>query len=257
MTKQLEAGNIYSGGFGVLSKSVMRDKSLKIGPKALYAYLVTYAGSGTVAWPGRDLICSDLGINKDTFTKYMRELKEKGYIRVDQVKDNDGRYGGNKYTVVTNPSQPDKPNNDTPKPKIEDVEVSDSNNNSINNNNVVDVADDNHAKIKNEIEEATATTVPDSFIKKILGKFSLDQINTALKILRHQLETGVNIRNVGAFIWTSLKEGWSIGQPAKHKRKTPKKKALKAQIVDTGRYEKRTDEEERARKELLRSLYMN
>ena len=70
---------VYQTGFGMLPKAVMQSPNLKIESKAIFAYLTTFAGNGDTAFPGRELICKDLGISKDRFYKYMNELKEKGY----------------------------------------------------------------------------------------------------------------------------------------------------------------------------------
>lgn len=43
-------------GFGVIPKIVTTDTNLSIGAKALYAYLCSYAGNGTTAFPRRDKI---------------------------------------------------------------------------------------------------------------------------------------------------------------------------------------------------------
>ena len=124
---------IYQTGYGLLPKSVMKDPNLKIESKAIFAYLTTFAGNRDTAFPGRELICKDLGISKDRFYKYMNELKEKGYIEVSQVKDRDGKFAHNVYRLIPFPEIPDTVNPDTEIPCTENKDTK-SNSNKNNNN---------------------------------------------------------------------------------------------------------------------------
>lgn len=95
--------NIQAGGYGLICKVVMRDKALPVISKAIYAYLCSYTGAGLTAWPGRRTACEDLGINKDTWTKYIKPLKEQDYIRITRRSNGKGVFTSNLYTVVTSP----------------------------------------------------------------------------------------------------------------------------------------------------------
>lgn len=113
---------IYDVGFGVLPKRVMIDKNLSIQAKAIFAYLCTYAGNTDNAFPGRQLITYQLGISKDTFTKYLKELKDKGYIEVYKREREKGKFSHNVYKLVPCPKlsdtvTPDTVNQDTNKNK--------------------------------------------------------------------------------------------------------------------------------------------
>ena len=72
--------NIDSKGYGKIYKAVMRDRRLPILAKAIYAYFCAYAGCGRQAYPKREKILRDLGVNKDTYTKHLGLLVERGYI---------------------------------------------------------------------------------------------------------------------------------------------------------------------------------
>lgn len=56
---------INSQGYGIMPKMIMQDKRLTIESKAIYAYLVSYAGVGTSAFPGLKRILSDLCISEN------------------------------------------------------------------------------------------------------------------------------------------------------------------------------------------------
>ena len=79
--------NFLSEGYGILPKLVMRDKKLPIEAKAIYAYLVAFAGNKYTCYPSRDLMCKELNIGKNRFTKYLDLLKESGYIKVTNTQN--------------------------------------------------------------------------------------------------------------------------------------------------------------------------
>ena len=86
--------NIDSKGYGKIYKSVMRDRSLPLLAKAVYAYFCAYAGCGCQAFPKREKILHDLQINKDTFTKHLNLLVEGRYISKERTGT------GNIYTIL-------------------------------------------------------------------------------------------------------------------------------------------------------------
>ena len=78
---------VFEKGYGFVAKKVMRDKTLNILSKAVYAYICSYTGKGKDAFPSQNLICRDLGIGKSTLVKYIKELKDRGYVTVIQHKE--------------------------------------------------------------------------------------------------------------------------------------------------------------------------
>ena len=89
-------GSVLDQGYGVVGKRVMRDKSIKIGAKGLYCYLCVY---GHEVFPKRDTICSDLGISRDTYNSYLKELVSHGYVSVRQRRGEGNKFAGNVYTI--------------------------------------------------------------------------------------------------------------------------------------------------------------
>ena len=86
--------SIDSKGYGKIYKAVMRDRELPILAKTIYAYFCAYAGCGVQAYPKRDKIVFDLQINKDTYTKHLAFLVERGYIAKERAAT------GNLYTIL-------------------------------------------------------------------------------------------------------------------------------------------------------------
>lgn len=133
MENKLELQGIYSKGYGVVAKQVMLDKELAIQAKAIYSYLCSFCGGGTICFPSRQKICTDLNINKDTFSKYIKQLVNKNYITVKQLKeDKVNKFCHNIYSInLVNISEVE-----TPCPKLPDTETPDPVNSDTNNNNI-------------------------------------------------------------------------------------------------------------------------
>ena len=70
----IQTNGIMSQGHGVLAKKVMRDKRLSIEAKAIYSYMVTFAGSGNSDLPSVELQLIELGISKSTYYKHRKQL---------------------------------------------------------------------------------------------------------------------------------------------------------------------------------------
>ena len=90
------AGSVLDQGYGVVGKRVMRDRTIKIGAKGLYCYLCVY---GKEVFPKRDTICYDLGISRDTYNSYLKELVTHGYVSVKQQRGEGNKFAGNLYTI--------------------------------------------------------------------------------------------------------------------------------------------------------------
>lgn len=98
-------GTVYENGYGQIAQRVMRDKSLHAVAKAIYAYLVSFAGQSGVAFPGVELMMEELGIkSKDTYYKYRHQLEDAGYITIEEKQPREkGQFGNNVYNIETVP----------------------------------------------------------------------------------------------------------------------------------------------------------
>ena len=101
---------IYENGYGLISKSFMKDKRLTIEAKSIYTYLCSYCGGGITAYPSVALQCSDLCISESRYYKHRQLLLEYGYIKIEQERElveyEDGTkkemFSHNVYTIVLN-----------------------------------------------------------------------------------------------------------------------------------------------------------
>lgn len=144
MEDQIKGLKINSAGYGTIAKLAMQDKELHIYAKALYAYFCSFTGAGDTCFPGRDKVCADLKISKDSFCKYLKQLTNAGYISVTQCKKENGTFSHNVYTlqdVIVPATVSDLTGHGL---TVSGVTVSgatvsgqtDTNNNSSNNNNI-------------------------------------------------------------------------------------------------------------------------
>ncbi|EAC8477263.1 DnaD domain protein [Listeria monocytogenes] len=174
MDNELNVQGIYSQGYGIIAKAAMRDKDLTIEAKAIYSYLCSYAGAGSTAFPGVELICADLSISRERFYKHRKSLIEKGYIKVVQRRDEEGRQKNNIYELpnqLTGAEQQPK-NQTADKQQLENQQSDNlaSNNNNLNNNNLINNNVNNNAAANNsnnnlyselsEVDKQAAGSIP-------------------------------------------------------------------------------------------------
>lgn len=133
---KIQSTSILSNGYGLYPRLIARDTDLTIESKAIYAYLVSFAGNSNTCFPSRDLIIKELGISKDRFYKHMKLLKDKGYIKVHKNKDG-SNFSNNIYEMILDKRDISCPGfKDMACPDFKDTENKDTNINSLNNNNI-------------------------------------------------------------------------------------------------------------------------
>ncbi|WP_239256654.1 helix-turn-helix domain-containing protein [Listeria ilorinensis] len=174
MDNELHVQGIYNQGYGIIAKSAMRDKDLSIEAKAIYSYLCSFAGAGSTAFPGVELICAELQIGRERFYKHRKTLIDKGYIKIIQRRGEEGRQKNNIYELPNQLSsserQSDNPTPENPQSDIQQSDNHDGNNNNLNNNNLNNNNINNNAAANNsnknlysglaEADKQAAGTIP-------------------------------------------------------------------------------------------------
>lgn len=231
----------FQSNYGILPKNVMKDKDLSIGAKGLFAYLCAYAGSENHSFPNRDLIIYELSISKDTFTKYMKELKEIGYITVEQHK-NKGKFDNNVY-YITPENKIEKDN--SPRPKFSDTESSDTKKQDITNNNITN--NNNINKKEKEKKKTTFDKLIDEHTSNVELKETLidfiimrktikkPMTDKALKLLLNKLNKyAANDDNKKIYMLNeSIEHSWqTVYEPKDYIKDTPKKEATPKVVID-------------------------
>lgn len=100
----LQMEGVMAQGYGIMPKVVMRDRRLTVDAKAIYAYMVSFAGAGQTAFPKRATILADLCISKTSFYKHFQLLLDHDYIRIKRQKVGN-LLGRNIYTLVMVPDE--------------------------------------------------------------------------------------------------------------------------------------------------------
>lgn len=139
---------MYETGFGIISKSLVCNPNLSSEAKSLFAYFAAYAGNGDTAFPSVELILYHMNWSKTKFYKYRNELEEKGYLKVEQIKEK-GKFAHNIYRLIAVPIEnttksPCPKNSDTvkrdtvfPDTENKDTKINSIKINSINKNSSI------------------------------------------------------------------------------------------------------------------------
>jgi len=67
-------------GFTQIPNYVLRDKRLSFGARLTYTMLLSYAWQEGSCFPGQERIAQDLGISRQSVSKFLQELRKGGLI---------------------------------------------------------------------------------------------------------------------------------------------------------------------------------
>lgn len=95
---------LKKAGYGAMPRSVICDGRLSATAKVLYAYIASFTGGGTSAFPATSLIEYHLGISQNTYQRHMQQLVKYNYISVTQ-RHIGGRLASNSYNVNDKPDE--------------------------------------------------------------------------------------------------------------------------------------------------------
>ena len=71
-------------GFTQVPNAILKSKKISPGAKLAYSGLLSYAWNNDCCFPGQDRLGEDLGVTRQTVNEYVRELRTKGFIRVQR-----------------------------------------------------------------------------------------------------------------------------------------------------------------------------
>ena len=109
---ELRGQGVLAQGYGITPKAVMQDDRLTIEAKAIYAYIASFAGTGTTAFPGKRKMAADLKISEERLYTHRKLLIKYGYITVTQERGANGTLGKTVYTLE--PVAIERPDTDDP-----------------------------------------------------------------------------------------------------------------------------------------------
>ena len=142
-------------GYGLVFKSILKRNDIDIEAKSLYAYLSSYAGSDTKAFPGVSLICHDLNISEKRFQKYRKQLEVAGVITIERKRTANG-FSKNVYTINHKSSGHSVPvgklpERNLPERNLPNKNNSSKNNSSKNNNSINNSATNVASELENQL----------------------------------------------------------------------------------------------------------
>ena len=83
-------------GFAAMPYLVMRDKTLSIGARMTYAFLLMYAWQEGSCFAGQKKLAEELGVSERQLQRYIYELRDTNYIEIERK---DKRYN-NTYIIL-------------------------------------------------------------------------------------------------------------------------------------------------------------
>ena len=84
------------GGFAAFPYRIMKEKSLSIGARLAYAFLLMYGWQEGRSYAGQEKMASAMGVSSRQMQRYLYELRDKNFIRIER---NDKRYK-NTYIIL-------------------------------------------------------------------------------------------------------------------------------------------------------------
>ncbi len=102
-------------GFGVVYSHVLRDDSISLEAKGIYAYLCGFAGADGTCYPAFQLMCKELNATQERVRKHLKALRAAGYVSVERQR-NGTTFGHNVYTIHHGNQKTDCPSNKNPSP---------------------------------------------------------------------------------------------------------------------------------------------
>ncbi len=90
-------------GFAAFPYLVMKDKTLSIGARMTYAFLLMYAWQDERCFAGQKKMAEDMGVSTRQLRRYLTDLREAGYVKIERK---DKRF--NNTYVLLDRKQPTK-----------------------------------------------------------------------------------------------------------------------------------------------------
>ena len=82
--------------WGRVYQDIVRDTSLSLGAKGLYAYFCSFSDESGKCFPPIETIRLEIPLANKTYYRYLKELRDAGIITIEKVKHGN-RYGSNVY----------------------------------------------------------------------------------------------------------------------------------------------------------------
>ena len=212
-------GTVYENGYGQIAQKVMRDKSIHAVAKAIYAYLVSFAGQDGSAFPSVELMMDELGIKSDdTFYKYRKQLIEAGYISIEQQQRIKGQFYNNVYIIEIVPS-PKKSGTVLPHPKLSSTEKSSTIKSGTTSNSLLKVSVNQQVVVDliDSFHEATGETISKEKMDALADMYGPEKIKEGINIISAMPEWSTGAEGA---LTAALRDGWKTPTKRKNNRRS-------------------------------------
>ena len=179
------SGGIFKQGFGFSPKLLMKDSSVSIEAKAIYAYLSSYAGAGMSSFPSVGLICHELGISRQRYNKHRKLLEEKGYLTVTQERVENG-FSKNIYQLNTEVMLENVTLRNVTTQNVTSQNLTINSNNN-NNNNVNSKSDIKPLSCKQDVDAVERSLI--EYLNSLAGR-NYKPVPSNIKFLKARLAEG-------------------------------------------------------------------
>ncbi len=96
---KIELSGIFSEGYGIIPKKLMRSNKLDIYEKAILAYMLSFTGGGNECFPSYEKMADELGISKSTLSIKLKHIINNGFIKKEKLYPNNPLKHNNKYVM--------------------------------------------------------------------------------------------------------------------------------------------------------------
>ncbi len=86
---------VARGGFTQIPNFILKDGSLSVGAKVVYAMFLSYAWHNDSCFPGQDRLAEDMGMSRSRVTEFIGELEKVGLVTIQRR----GQGKTNLYTI--------------------------------------------------------------------------------------------------------------------------------------------------------------
>lgn len=199
------------GGYGMIQRAVMKEKSITIQAKAIYALLCSYTGSNEFCFPTVETIGKDISLSKPMVIKYLNELEGFGLIQKTKLYPDNKIKNHNKYEIFYLESKSDDTTEVKPSLPAQSTTVNLGGNagltNIINNNNI-----NIEEKINKADKSAPLSKETINQVKEIWSKHTKKQLELSASQIK-KLAATLNKYGIDRFeraVAAMSRDQWSI-----------------------------------------------
>ncbi|SFF97487.1 Helix-turn-helix domain-containing protein [Desulfotomaculum arcticum] len=271
-------------GFTSIPNKVLFSPGLSMPAKCLYAILLGFAWQEDECFPGQERLAQAAGCTDRTVRKYLDELKQCGLLswvqrglnqtniyyihdisqnkRLEPLGDKDRKErSGPDRKVCSTPDRKERSGQE--RNVLSDLRILSINNVVVeepsvekcreeNKSEVVAVADQNNiTELQQQAEKACSVHLPVELLNNLLAKYGIEKVREKIQMLG-----SVQTRNAPGFLIAALRDDYIL-QPGQIQQQPNRASPDKQAALKKAQVRGPDNPENKRKKELIKSLYMN